>query len=129
MPNRLFKPGFRISAFDGIILLCGCVGAFVAGSYAWWASLIICFVVGHFFLFCNVFRISRRPELIWAGTFVVLSISTLFTDIPGWIGTVAISLLLTVFLITREFRKPHYHGIFWQRINPELRNWWETSKC
>lgn len=84
-------------------------------------------VVVHFFLFCNVFRISRRPELIWAAAFTLLAASTFFTGIPGWNLTVACSLLFTVVLITRETRKPYYHGIAWSKLNPNLRTWWEAN--
>ncbi|CAK0748261.1 hypothetical protein CCP3SC1_1760005 [Gammaproteobacteria bacterium] len=42
------------------------------GSYVWWAGLLIGLVLGHFFLFCNVFRVTRQTELIWAGAFITL---------------------------------------------------------
>jgi len=127
MPDRRFAPGFRISVFDALILLTGGVGAFLAASHAWWAGVIIGFVVGHFFLFCNVFRIARRPELIWAAAFTFLAACTFLTGLPGWIGTVACSLLLSVVLIVREMRKPYYHGVGWSSLNPGLRAWWEAN--
>lgn len=34
----------------------------------WWLPAM---VVGHFFLFCNVFKVPRRLELAWAGVFVL----------------------------------------------------------
>jgi hypothetical protein len=83
------------------------------------------FVLGHFFLFCNVFRIPRRSELIWAASFVFLCVSTITTGIPGWTWTIIISLVVTVMLIWMEMKKPSYHGILWKQINPGLQEWWE----
>ena len=68
---------------------------------------MIAFVVGHFFLFCNVFRIERKPELIWAAVFTVLTASTVLTQMPGWIVTFTSSFLVAVVLIYRETKKPH----------------------
>jgi len=127
MPERRFAPGFRISVFDAAILFCGVTGTAAAGARVWVGGLIVGFAVGHFFLFCNVFRIRRRPELIWAGTFIGLTAVTLFTGFPGWMGTIAGSLALTVFLVMREMKQPYYHGVGWSRINPGLRNWWEAN--
>jgi len=38
------------------------------GNPLWWMLVI---AAGHFFLFCNLFRIIRRRELIWAGLFII----------------------------------------------------------
>ena len=122
-----FAPGFRISFFDLLILIGGMIGAVVAKIYIGSGGLIIGFVVGHFFLFCNVFRISRRPELFWAGTFTLLTASTLFTGLPGWFGTIIGSLVLTIALTSLEMRKPYYHGIGWRRVNPGLKTWWDSQ--
>lgn len=123
-----FKPGSRLSLFDVVVLIAGMIGAFVVGTQVWWAGLVIGFVVGHFFLFCNVFRIARKPELIWAAVFTVLTGSTVLTGMPGWIATFALSFFVAVVLIYLETKKPHYHGIGWQRINPGLREWWEKER-
>ena len=63
--------GFRFSLVDGAaIVVCA-----AATHTAWPAlgplSLVLPYVLGHFFLFCNVFRVRRPPELIWAGVFVL----------------------------------------------------------
>ncbi len=52
--------GFRVSALDGAILL---LGAFLTlwlrneSFPLWW---LVPMVLGHFFLFCNVFLVWRR---------------------------------------------------------------------
>jgi hypothetical protein len=116
-----FNPGFRISVIDVLVLLAAAWGTWFVGREVWWAGAIVAFVVGHFFLFCNVFRICRKAELQWAAVFVVLSGLTIATDYPGWWATFALSLLATVVLVWRETRKPSYHGIGWKRWNPALK--------
>ena len=124
----MFAPGFRISLSDAVVLMAGIIGAFIASSYAWWAGMMIGFVVGHFFLFCNVFRIARKPELIWAAVFIILTGSTVLTGMPGWIVTFTGSLIVAVVLIYLETQKPSYHGILWSKFNPGLREWWEKQR-
>ena len=121
----MFAPGFRISVSDSIALFIGISGAIVAWMYEWWAGMIIGFVVGHFFLFCNVFRIARKPELFWASVFTVLSIATILSGKPGWIVTFTLSFAVAVVLICLEMRKPYYHGVGWRWINPGLPEWWK----
>jgi hypothetical protein len=121
-----FSPGFKFSKLDAIILF---VGLFIAADLAAvmpWLGISIGFVIAHFFLFCNVVRMTRSSELAWAGLFVVLAASTTLTGQPHWAWTLAIAFVGAVFLVFLEMRKPSYHGIFWQRINPNLPQWWET---
>ena len=121
-----FKPGVRLSALDVCVLICGTVGSVVAWQWVWWVGFVIAFVVAHFFLFCNVFRMSRPLELVWAAAFVALAGSTVVSEAPGWIVTVVGSLVVTVAVIAIEMRRPSYHGIAWERLNPRLPQWWEA---
>ena len=123
-----FKPGFRLSLTDIIILIIGGIVAAYFAVIEAIISLIITFVVGHFFLFCNVFRISRPPELLWAAIFSCLSVMTLTTGFPGWAVTFSSSIVLTVIIIIRGAILPSYHGILWRKINPELKQRWERSR-
>ena len=125
MNEARFRPGFRLSVFDGVILLAGLIGGLVAGRQAWWAGATVGFVVLHFFLFCNVFRIPRVPELIWAGVFLVLAGSTILFEVPGWGMTFGLSLVCSSALIWKATRRKDYHGVFWERRNPGLREWWD----
>jgi hypothetical protein len=122
----MFTPGFRFSVLDAVVLAAGAVGSAFMFSEAPAAALVLACVIGHFFLFCNVFRISRLPELIWAAVFVMLAAATVLTEEPGWSITFGGSFLVALVLIYLEMRKPSYHGIGWRRINPHLRQWWET---
>lgn len=56
--------GFRFSVVDAIALLvlgAAAYGLYRLDSKLWW---LVAIVAGHFFLFCNVFRVVRRRELI-----------------------------------------------------------------
>jgi hypothetical protein len=127
MPIPEFKPGFRFSAFDALLLVSGALGSLLFWSRTWWLGLVIAFVVGHFFLFCNVFRISRRLELVWAVVFLLLALFTVVSDRPTWTTTVLLSLAITIVVVGIELRKPSYHGVGWSRINPNLRQRWDAS--
>jgi len=121
---RQFKPGFRISFLDIAVLMAGTLLAFFAPRDI---AIVAATAVGHFFLFCNIFRISRTPELIWAFTFVILSTCTISLGQPRWNISIGISFLLAIALIFREIRKPSYHGILWHRFNPNLPEWWRKQ--
>ena len=127
MAANLFRPGFRLSQLDIAILLVGIVGVVLAGLVAPYAGFVIAFVVGHFFLFCNVFRVSRLPELTWAIIFIGLSAATILVGQPGWLVTALCSLIVTIGVIFREIGTPSYHGVFWRTWNPDLEAWWLSS--
>ena len=123
MPD--FQPGFRFSLVDGIVLVVGAVAAAVVWPTAGWIAFIIAFVVSHFFLFCNVFRVARPLELAWSGLFVVLTYCTIAIGQPPHALSIAISLMATIVVIALEMRKRSYHGVLWRTINPGLPEWWK----
>lgn len=112
----------------GLILSLSDVGVLFAGSILTWFalekveeySLFIPFVLVHFFLFCNVFRIRRKQELTWAAAFII---NVLFWSVSGrypifiLFGT---QMLLTAVIIIMEMMRPDYHGIFSRYINKNL---------
>ena len=124
-----FKPGFRIDAIDTLVLIAGGLGSAIAAQVEWWMGLTIGFAIGHFFLFCNVFRVARPLELTWAALFVVMAGSTIAVEQPGWAVTLGCSLVATLIVIVVQMRKPSYHGVAWKRINPELPRWWEARSA
>jgi hypothetical protein len=126
MKQTVFSPGFRLSVVDVFVLIGGTVAAIALSIYVWWWGFVPAFVLAHFFLFCNVVRMARPLELIWAGVFVVLAGATIASDVPGWLITALGSLLVTVVVVIVEMRKPSYHGVGWQQINPGLPAWWEA---
>ena len=56
MPNRTFAPGIRLSVLDVAVLLFGIVGTIARATENEIAALVVGFALGHFFLFCNIFR-------------------------------------------------------------------------
>lgn len=119
-----FSPGFRISKLDVLVLIAGGVGSIVLGSWDVHGGCIVAFVVGHFFLFCNILRMSRPLELIWAAVFSTLAGIAIASGAIAWpivfIGAGVLTLLLGII----EMRRPSYHGVGWKRLNPDLPRWW-----
>jgi hypothetical protein len=126
MKQAIFAPGFRLSVMDGFALLCGVATAIVLSTIEWWMGFVLAFVLGHFFLFCNVVRLARPLELVWAGIFVIMAVATVAFGSPGWWVTALVSLFVTGVVVGIEMRKPSYHGVGWERINPGLTAWWEA---
>lgn len=124
-----FAPGFRLSALDVFILAIGGVAALALAMVVWWWGFVVGFVLGHFFLFCNVVRLARPLELAWAGVFLALAAGTVALGVPGWPVTASVSLVATVVVVRVEMRKPSYHGLAWQWINPGLSAWGEVWKA
>jgi len=129
MPNRPFAPGFRLSLRDAIVLVAGSSAGIALATMVWWWGFVIGFVVAHFFLFCNVVRMARPLELAWAALFVALAAGTIALDFPGWPAAISISLAATVAVVALQLRKPSYHGLGWQRINPGLPAWWAAQQA
>lgn len=124
--NRRFQPGFRLSVTDLVVMVVGASGAFLLSRIDSNLAFVVGFVVVHFFLFCNVFRLSRPPELIWATSFTLSAAATITLSWPGWTTTFVGAAALSALLIAREMGKPHYHGIWWRRLNPTLESWWDA---
>ena len=126
--HRSAKPrtwGFQFSLNDA-----AAIGAFVGavgvlcrlGNPLWWMLTI---ATGHFFLFCNVFRIIRRRELTWAGLFILnIGVWTWF-DHRTWPCVLLCQLPLTVGFVVADTRAPGYHGVFARRLNPRLNDYLE----
>lgn len=127
MNERKFQPGVRLSMSDLVVLLVsGIAVGFVSALNPWW-GVAIAFVVLHFFLFCNVLRISRRSELIWAAVFLVMATVALSTGILTWPLVLGAASLVTVVVAVVEMRHASYHGIAWQILNPRLPDWWAAT--
>ena len=126
MDERAFEPGFRLSLVDVLVLVGG--AAFVVWAHGWnrrlaWAAA---FVLLHFFLFCNVVRMSRPLELLWAAAFAGLVVAY-DRQLLTWPLLFGIAAALTVVLSIVEMRMPSYHGLGWRRINPQLESRWRAQ--
>ncbi len=106
------RRGFRFSEIDLMaIVICG-VLTWVSLPFLDQFALIFPITLGHFFLFCNVFRIHRKLELIWAGAFVINVASNSLAEEFSWIRVLILQTPLTLLLIAMELRSGRYHGIF-----------------
>jgi hypothetical protein len=126
MKQSTFAPGFRLSLADGFVLLGGVTAIIILSKIVLWWGFVLGFVLGHFFLFCNVVRMARPFELLWSGIFVVLAGATVVLGTPGWLVTALLSLVVTGIVVVVKIRKPSYHGVGWKWINPGLPAWWES---
>jgi hypothetical protein len=119
-----FAPGFRLSAFDVMILVGGAAATGGLSFVDRWVALAVALVVGHFFLFCNVLRMPRGLELIWAGVFAGLAVACAGFELISWAVVFGASLSATGTLSVVAMRMPSYHGVGWRRVNPGLPEWW-----
>lgn len=112
--------GFRFSIWDALIVFVAmgvALGLYSTSNELWW---VVPMTVGHFFLFCNVFMVWRKWELLWAGSFVInVLIHALFGNLSWW-PTCLWQLPITLFVIALQIRSPWYHGIWAARLNPRL---------
>ena len=97
-----FKPGFRLSKTDIVVLIIGSIATIIFYSIMPDFSFIVLFVVLHFFLFCNVVRISRIPELIWASSFIIMAGGSLLYGIPDLKTVFIYAFTMTSILVLLE---------------------------
>lgn len=104
--------GFRLSPSDLIILILGLGASIFGRDFLADYAVLPAFVVLHFFLFCNVFRIARNLELIWTAVFIVnFFVTTTLLGKPPLIAMAA-QIPITIAVIAREIMHLRYHGIF-----------------
>jgi hypothetical protein len=105
---------------DAVALIA--VGTIVAILHRLGSSLswVVAIVAGHFFLFCNIFRVVRRRELIWAAVLVVNVGFWLLLDRLDWFNVLACQLPVSAGVIAWELKAARYHGIFADRLNARL---------
>lgn len=103
--------GFRFSAIDALI-----VGLCVPATWALWPAVdemaLVCPVaLGHFFLFCNVFRLGRRAELLWGAAFVVNACAWTWFEAFTWPRVVLAQAPVTLGAIAVAIGRKDYHGV------------------
>lgn len=128
MPESTHRPrtwGFRFSGTDAVVIGIFAIVAVIlqrTGNPLWWILVI---VAAHFFLFCNVFRVRRRWEIVWAVVFVVNCVVWLWFGCLDWLRVLSIQLPVTAYLIVAEVRGDRYHGLFARWANPRLNDYIE----
>lgn len=113
--------GFRLSLVDMVVI--GITTIAIVEMirrdlpFAW---MLAC-VVGHFFLFCNVFRVRRSYELMWAVVFLANATYWMVLRLSlDWLPPLLTQLPVTLIVIVAEVCSPQYHGIFAEKWNPRL---------
>ena len=86
------------------MLVAGAVATVTLWQTIWWLGFVIALVVGHFFLFCNVFRVARPLELARAAVFLASTYPTIAFGSPGWPASIVISLTTSFAVIVLEMR-------------------------
>ena len=112
------KPGFRLSVVDVIFLIISGIATYILYPYLLSFIWIIPLVVGHFFLFCNVFRVRRNLELLWATVFCANIIAHFYTHF-SWKTVLAVQIPTTIIIVIAQIRDKNYRGIFykWKKAN------------
>ena len=116
--TRRSKPGFRFWPQDAAVIAIGTLATVWLWEQVGSVSLLLPGVLLHFFLFCNVFRVRTRFELIWAVSFVLNAAAWQIADELSWQRLLGSQLVITVLVIGAELRSPSYHGIGHRWIRP-----------
>ncbi len=115
------KAGFRFNLIDliliiAILLLCWFIYQTVPGSTLF---LVPIYVGYSFFLFCNVFRIGNRAEIVWYVPFILVAGWSIAQGnlVALWIAVLVFFEPLKIVLVIHCIRQGHYHGAFYQRLS------------
>lgn len=108
--------GFRFSWMDGLIFLAGLAATIVLWQWIGQFALIVPYLLGHFFLFCNTFRVGGERSLIWVGTFLVNAYCCAHDQRLAL--HMVIQGLITAALIVQCVSGQNYYGFACVWINP-----------
>ncbi len=110
------RRGFRFSPTDLIAIVVCAVVTLATLSILEEIAWLLPITLGHFFLFCNVFRVRREFELFWAGVFVLNVACWALAGQFDWLRILAVQTPLTAILIITTCIRPDYHGIFCAKV-------------
>jgi hypothetical protein len=117
--------GIRFSPTDAIVLALFGLAIAVLRRFDSSFSWIVAIVAAHFFLFCNIVRLARLRELIWAAFFVINVGCSFFLGRLDWFTVLACQLPLSIGVIAWELKASRYHGVFADRLNSHLADYIE----
>lgn len=112
--ERKSEPGFRISPSDFVFILLVIVASAVL--YVALASSLIAFIPLHlcavFFLFCNVFRIRTRQELLWVCSYIASAVYSIATGADFWFAVLGVTTPMIAVAVAWAVMSGGYKGIF-----------------
>jgi hypothetical protein len=119
--------GARLSITDGLALLAGAVLTWqlhrALEGEARWLVGVPAVALGHFFLFCNVFRVPTYLELRWTALLLANVVAWRAADALAWAPVLALQTPITLLTLAATLRSPRYHGVGARRWNPSLDRW------
>ena len=110
------EAGFRMNIIDVVFI--GLLGSASYYIYTILGSsenlyLLPLYVGFTFFLFCNVFRLRTKEELIWTLSFLITALVTFKLFHTHWVAiTLGLSSLFQAVLIGLAIGSDGYHGVF-----------------
>lgn len=117
MVNNHHKSGFGFSRTDGLVIAVCAATTCLLWRLSPQMALLFPIVLGHFFLFCNVFRIRRNAEFLWSAFFLGNTSLWFALESFSWAKVLALQTPITILLIANEMRHRDYHGIFSKQLN------------
>jgi hypothetical protein len=115
--------GFRFAWTDGIAIIACALTTRIAWPYLGDLSLLFPFVLAHFFLFCNVFRIRRSLELFWSAAFLIVCVIWLRTGHFTLAHVFWTQLPISLLVIAIGFCQRDYHGVGYKHVSLGRRPW------
>ncbi|MCE5279459.1 MAG: hypothetical protein ABFD92_02420 [Planctomycetaceae bacterium] len=119
--NAQRHKGFRFSLQDAVAVAAAVPLTWVLWSALGPVGLFLPVVLGHFFLFCNVFRVGRRFEIIWAMLFMVNACALLWFESLVWWRAIVLQMPATLTILAVTIARRNYRGIGWTRIHRAAR--------
>jgi len=108
--------GFRFSWTDAAIFAFGIVATGIGWYHFDYLALFVPYLLAHFFLICNTFRIGGERSLIWVASFLAcICIWTITLNL--WLS-LSLQEAVTLGLIWNCVASRNYHGIACERMNP-----------
>lgn len=113
-PSR--APGARLAVSDLGVIAGGVAATLWLRGLVPELAWLPAFVLGHFFLFCNLVRLRTRRELTWCAVFVANFLGHVALGRLEGASVLAWQAPLTLALVGLEVRSPGYRGIFCDRL-------------
>jgi hypothetical protein len=108
--------GFRFSSMDAFIFAGGIITTIALWYFIGPFALLVPYLLGHFFLFCNTFRVGGERSLIWVGSF--LANVYLWPQTQNLLIHLAVQAIITLALIVQCVLGKNYHGFACGLVNP-----------